>query len=41
LSLIRYIDFSGLGCFFGDERPNFPNKLYVQLGDPRNWGVRF
>jgi len=29
------------GFFFGDEPPNFPNKLYVQLGDPRNWGVHF
>jgi outer membrane receptor protein involved in Fe transport len=29
------------GFFFGDEPPDFPNKLYVQLGDPRNWGVHF
>jgi outer membrane receptor protein involved in Fe transport len=29
------------GFYFGDEPPNFPNKLYVQLGDPRNWGVHF
>jgi iron complex outermembrane receptor protein len=27
------------GFFFGDEPPDFPNKLYVQLGEPRNWGV--
>jgi outer membrane receptor protein involved in Fe transport len=27
------------GFYFGDEPPDFPNKLYVQLGDPRNWGV--
>jgi iron complex outermembrane receptor protein len=29
------------GFYFGDEPPNFPNKLYVQLGDPRNWGAHF
>jgi len=29
------------GFFFGDEPPDFPNKLYVQLGEPRNWGVHF
>jgi iron complex outermembrane recepter protein len=27
------------GFFFGDEPPDFPNKLYVQLGEPRNWGI--
>jgi iron complex outermembrane receptor protein len=27
------------GFFFGDEPPDFANKLYVQLGEPRNWGV--
>jgi len=27
------------GFFFGDEPPNFDNKLYVQLGDPRTWGA--
>jgi iron complex outermembrane recepter protein len=27
------------GFFFGDEPPDFNNKLYVQLGDPRNWGA--
>ncbi|HUX73387.1 MAG TPA: TonB-dependent receptor plug domain-containing protein [Steroidobacteraceae bacterium] len=27
------------GFYFGDEPPNFPNKLYTQLGEPRNWGV--
>lgn len=27
------------GFFFGDEPPDFPNKLYVQLGDPRIWGA--
>jgi outer membrane receptor protein involved in Fe transport len=29
------------GFYFGDEPPDFPNKLYTQLGDPRNWGVHF
>jgi iron complex outermembrane recepter protein len=29
------------GFFFGDEPPDFPNKLYVQLGEPRNWGMHF
>jgi iron complex outermembrane recepter protein len=29
------------GFYFGDEPPNFPNKLYVQLGEPRNGGVHF
>jgi iron complex outermembrane recepter protein len=29
------------GFFFGNEPPDFPNKLYVQLGEPRNWGVHF
>jgi iron complex outermembrane recepter protein len=29
------------GFFFGDEPPDFPNKLYTQLGEPRNWGVHF
>jgi iron complex outermembrane recepter protein len=29
------------GFFFGDEPPDFPTKLYVQLGEPRNWGVHF
>ena len=27
------------GFFFGDEPPDFPNKLYTQRGDPRQWGV--
>lgn len=27
------------GFYFGDEPPDFNNKLYVQLGEPRNWGV--
>lgn len=32
-------DYTVRGFFFGDEPPDFPNKLYVQLGEPRNWGV--
>jgi len=27
------------GFYFGNEPPDFPSKLYVQLGEPRNWGV--
>ena len=27
------------GFYFGDEPPDFPNKLYTQLGDPRTWGI--
>jgi hypothetical protein len=27
------------GFFFGDEPPDFNNKLYVQLGNPRTWGA--
>jgi outer membrane receptor protein involved in Fe transport len=27
------------GFFFGDEPPDFPEKLYLRLGDPRQWGV--
>jgi outer membrane receptor protein involved in Fe transport len=29
------------GFYFGDEPPDFPNKLYTQLGEPRNWGMHF
>jgi iron complex outermembrane receptor protein len=25
------------GFYFGDVPPDFPNELYVQLGDPRTW----
>ena len=32
-------DYPVRGFFFGDEPPNFPNKLYVQLGDPRVVGL--
>ena len=27
------------GFFFGNEPPDFPNKTYVRLGDPRQVGV--
>ena len=27
------------GFYFGNEPPDFPNKLYVQRGDPRAFGV--
>ena len=27
------------GFYFGDEPPDFSNKLYVQLGEPRSWGL--
>ncbi len=27
------------GFYFGDEPPAFPNKLYTQLGEPRNFGL--
>ncbi|HZF17831.1 MAG TPA: TonB-dependent receptor [Steroidobacteraceae bacterium] len=27
------------GFFFGNEPPDFPDKLYLRLGDPRQWGV--
>jgi iron complex outermembrane receptor protein len=29
------------GFFFGLEPPNYPNKLYLQLGDPRSLGANF
>ncbi|HWJ36759.1 MAG TPA: TonB-dependent receptor [Steroidobacteraceae bacterium] len=32
-------DYAVRGFFFGDEPPDFNNKLYVQLGDPRTWGA--
>jgi len=25
------------GFYFGDVPPDFPNELYIQLGDPRTW----
>ncbi len=27
------------GFYFGDEPPDFPYKVYTQLGEPRNWGL--
>jgi len=27
------------GFFFGNEPPNFPNKLYIRQGDPRQIGI--
>jgi outer membrane receptor protein involved in Fe transport len=32
-------DYTVHGFYFGDEPPDFPNKLYTQLGEPRNFGV--
>jgi iron complex outermembrane receptor protein len=32
-------DYTVRGFYFGDEPPDFPNKLYTQLGEPRNWGL--
>jgi outer membrane receptor protein involved in Fe transport len=32
-------DYFVRGFYFGDEPPDFPYKLYTQLGEPRNWGV--
>jgi outer membrane receptor protein involved in Fe transport len=29
------------GFYFGDVPPNFPNELYIQLGDPRTWVASF
>ncbi len=29
------------GFYFGNEPPDFPNKLYIQRGDPRQVGVTF
>jgi iron complex outermembrane recepter protein len=34
-------DYTVRGFYFGDEPPDFPNKLYTQLGEPRNFGVHF
>jgi iron complex outermembrane recepter protein len=32
-------DYAIRGFYFGNEPPNFDNKLYTQLGDPRTVGV--
>jgi hypothetical protein len=34
-------DYHVRGFYFGDQPPNFPNTLYTQLGEPRNWGAHF
>ncbi len=33
-------DYTVRGFYFGDQPPDFNNKLYTQLGDPRNVGVQ-
>jgi hypothetical protein len=33
--------YSQRGFFFGNEPPDFPEKLYVQPGDPRQAGITF
>ncbi len=32
-------DYAQRGFFFGNEPPDYPNKLYVQLADPRRIGL--
>ncbi|MBT8089544.1 MAG: TonB-dependent receptor [Gammaproteobacteria bacterium] len=32
-------DYAVRGFYFGNEPPDFPNKLYTRLGDPRQLGV--
>ena len=32
-------DYTVRGFYFGDQPPDFANKVYTQLGEPRNWGV--
>jgi iron complex outermembrane recepter protein len=29
------------GFYFGDVPPNYPNELFIQLGDPRTWVASF
>jgi outer membrane receptor protein involved in Fe transport len=31
--------YSVRGFYFGNEPPNFPDRLYQRQGDPRHWGV--
>jgi hypothetical protein len=33
-------DYAQRGFFFGNEPPDFPDKLYIQLADPRRAGLR-
>jgi outer membrane receptor protein involved in Fe transport len=32
-------DYPVRGFYFGNEPPDFPSRLYTQLGAPREWGV--
>jgi outer membrane receptor protein involved in Fe transport len=32
-------DYAQRGFYFGNEPPDFPDRLYVQPGDPRHWGL--
>jgi iron complex outermembrane recepter protein len=32
-------DYPVRGFYFGNEPPDFPNRLYTQLGAPREWGL--
>ncbi len=32
-------DYTQRGFYFGNEPPDFPDRLYVQPGDPRHWGL--
>jgi iron complex outermembrane recepter protein len=32
-------DYPVRGFYFGNEPPDFPDRLYTQLGAPREWGV--
>jgi outer membrane receptor protein involved in Fe transport len=34
-------DYTVRGFYFGNEPPDFPNKLYTRAGDPRQAGVTF
>ena len=34
-------DYAVRGFYFGNEPPDFPNRLYTRLGDPRQLGVTF
>ena len=34
-------DYAVRGFYFGNEPPDFPNKLYTRAGDPRRLGVTF
>ena len=34
-------DYAMRGFFFGNEPPDYPDRLYVQLADPRSLGMTF